>query len=171
MKAPLVLCVSLLAVFATAAIDEAAAIKAAMAHAGVKEVGQHALYAAPDEEDNRPIYEIRFHDGTTAYTYEISALDGTLLKANRRTLPKFAGTVTPQTQTGDIGAERAKAMALADVKPTGTPDRLKVERDFERGRLVYEVEFRVGNVEYEYVIDASNGTILKREAERKRGLL
>lgn len=171
MNAPLMLCVSLFAAFvATAAIDEAAAVKAAMTHAGVKEVGAHALYAAPDEEDGHPIYEIRFHDGTTAYAYEVSALDGTLLKANRRALPKPAVAVTPQAQTGDVGAERVKAVALADVKATGTPSRIKVERDFEQGRLVYEVEFRLGNVEYEYVIDASNGTILKREAERKRGL-
>lgn len=168
-KTTLALCATLLAALGAAAIDEATAIKTAMAHAGVKDVGPNALYAAPDEDNGRPVYDIRFHNGATAYAYEVSALDGTLLKANRRALPKPA--TADAAQPGDIGPERAKALALADVKTEGKPGRVKVERDFEQGRLVYEVEFRVGNVEYDYVIDATTGAILQREAERTRGLL
>ena len=42
----------------------------------------------------------------------------------------------------------------------------KVDLDLERGVMVYEVEFRVGNMEYEYEINAKSGKILKAEKDR-----
>ena len=41
--------------------------------------------------------------------------------------------------------------------------RLKCELDREHGSYVYEVEFDVGRMEYEYEIDAYTGAILKSE--------
>ena len=43
---------------------------------------------------------------------------------------------------------------------------MDVELDEEDGKLVYEVEFKSGGMEYDYEIDAANGTILQQEAER-----
>lgn len=169
MRFPLLFASLLSVAVVSAAIDDATAAKAAMAHAGVKEVGLRALYAAPDEEDGRLIYDVRFHDGVSAYVYEVLAHDGSILKARRHALPKLA---EPRRKIGgDIGADRAKAVALADAKVVDAPLRVKVERDFERGRLVYEVEFRSGGQEHEYVIDAADGAILKRESERARAAL
>ena len=37
--------------------------------------------------------------------------------------------------------------------------------DDEDGKLVYEIEFKSGNMEYDYEIDARTGAILKHEAE------
>ena len=37
----------------------------------------------------------------------------------------------------------------------------KLERDFERGRKVYEIEFYFDGFEYECDIDAESGKILK----------
>ena len=42
---------------------------------------------------------------------------------------------------------------------------MDIELDDEDGTLVYEVEFKSGNMEYDYEIDAASGTILKHEAE------
>ena len=39
------------------------------------------------------------------------------------------------------------------------------ELDDEDGRLIYEVEFKSGNMEYSYEINAATGAILKHEAE------
>lgn len=168
MRHALALCAILLTAIAAAAIDGTSAAKVAMAHAGVKSVGPHALYAAPDEEDGRLIYDVRFHDGAFAYAYEVSAIDGSILKTRRQALPKPSPS---GLQGGDVGAERAKAVAVADAKPEREPRRIKVERDIERGRPVYEVEFHVGNVAYEYTIDAADGAILNRETERKHSIL
>ncbi|MCI8485511.1 MAG: hypothetical protein HFH41_14415, partial [Lachnospiraceae bacterium] len=46
---------------------------------------------------------------------------------------------------------------------------LEVEFDSEDGIMVYEVEFYVGTVKYEYDIDARTGQVVKFEAEDKGG--
>ena len=44
--------------------------------------------------------------------------------------------------------------------------KLKTKRDFEDGRLEYEVEFVKDGWEYEYSIDAATGQVLKFEKEK-----
>ena len=46
---------------------------------------------------------------------------------------------------------------------------LKTELDFEDGVMVYEVEFVADGYEYEYEIDAADGTVRKSERERDDG--
>ena len=41
----------------------------------------------------------------------------------------------------------------------------KTELDYDDGRQKYEIEFRVGNMEYEYEIDATSGNVLKAEKD------
>ena len=66
----------------------------------------------------------------------------------------------------DIGYAKAKSIALshAGVRENKAHD-MDIELDDEDGRLVYEVEFKSGNMEYAYEIDASSGAVLKHEAE------
>ena len=66
----------------------------------------------------------------------------------------------------DIGYAKAKSIALnhAGVSESKAYD-MDIELDDEDGTLVYEVEFKSGNMEYDYEIDAASGTILKHEAE------
>ena len=42
---------------------------------------------------------------------------------------------------------------------------MKLESLLEDGILVYEVEFKSGNMEYDYEINAATGAILKHESE------
>ena len=42
---------------------------------------------------------------------------------------------------------------------------MDIELDDENGKLVYEVEFKSGNMEYDHEIDAVSGTVLEHEAE------
>lgn len=42
---------------------------------------------------------------------------------------------------------------------------MDIDLDDEDGRLIYEVEFKSGNMEYDYKIDASSGAVLKHESE------
>ncbi len=63
-----------------------------------------------------------------------------------------------------IGSEAAEAAALSHAgvdssKATVT----KTDFDLENGRMVYEIEFWVGSVEYEYDVDAQSGEIVKSE--------
>ena len=72
-------------------------------------------------------------------------------------------TPTPQQP---LTAEEAEAIALAHSGLTREEvvfDRTETDR--EDGRQVFEVEFRKGNWEYSYEIDAETGKILEWEKE------
>ena len=66
----------------------------------------------------------------------------------------------------DIGYAKAKSIALnhAGLSENEAYD-MEIELDDEDGTLVYEVEFKSGNMEYDYEIDAAAGAIFKHEAE------
>ena len=72
----------------------------------------------------------------------------------------------PSDAAQDIGYARAKFIALnhAGVSENQAYD-MDIELDDEDGTLVYEIEFKSGNMEYDYEIDAASGAILKHEAE------
>ena len=40
-----------------------------------------------------------------------------------------------------------------------------MERDYDDGRLEYDVEFDYGHLEYEYTIDGATGAILEYEVD------
>lgn len=65
-----------------------------------------------------------------------------------------------------IGKDRAKSAAFtgAGVKAADVRE-LEIERDREKGVMIYEVSFRVGNTEYECKVDALTGKLLKVEKE------
>lgn len=66
----------------------------------------------------------------------------------------------------DIGMEAAKKIALGKAGLTEQNGSWKKEkRDRENGRIVYELEFVSGNVEYEFEIDAQHGKILEYQQD------
>ena len=67
---------------------------------------------------------------------------------------------------GDIGVQAAQQAALthAGVAAADTYE-LKVERDWDDGRLEYEVEFKSAGYEYEYKIDGASGAVLEFERD------
>lgn len=62
--------------------------------------------------------------------------------------------------------DKAQEIALnhAGVK-AGDAYEFEAELDHDDGVTVYEIEFKSGNMEYEYKIDAYTGAILEHEAE------
>ena len=74
---------------------------------------------------------------------------------------------TDASTTKSIGRDEALSIALknAGIK-SSQAKKVKVEKDRENGRTIYEVEFTADGYEYEYEIDASSGKILKKEKER-----
>ena len=74
------------------------------------------------------------------------------------------GAAAANTQTSEISVERAKQIALSDAGVSGASF-TTVELDTDDGVRVYEIEFKVGNVEYDYDIDASSGAIISSSSE------
>ncbi len=83
--------------------------------------------------------------------------------------PATAKTVAPLKVTGVAsGVTKSQALDIA-LKDAGydMEDTLytKVKKDRDDGMEVYEVEFRVGFVEYEYEIEVASGQIISSEID------
>ena len=82
------------------------------------------------------------------------------------TLTLTGGLLAGCGSGNDIGQDAAKEAAFADAQVSeDDTSRLRVSKDRDDGRSIYEVEFTVGNTEYNYDIDASDGSILTTETE------
>ena len=135
-----------------------AAKSAALKHAGLST----AVFtkAERDYDDGRLEYELEFHTDSAAYEVTVDAATGRVLDYEKENLRGGTGST-------DIGAQAAKAAALKHAGLSeGQVQELQVEWDSEHGRAVYEVEFKSGGMEYEYVIDAATGAVLNHETER-----
>ena len=134
-----------------------AAKSAALKHAGLST----AVFtkAERDYDDGRWEYELEFHTDSAAYEVTVDAATGRVLDYEKENLRGGTGST-------DIGAQAAKAAAL---KHAGLSESqvagLRSERDYDDGRLEYEVEFRSGGMEYEYTIDGASGAILEYEKD------
>ena len=153
----------------------------ALAHAGLSNDKVSFVKAQLDNEDGVKVYDVEFYSGNVEYDYEISVADGTIISADQDienySIPAPASTAAPEVtaapestaaptvaQTSGISAEKAKQIALSHAG-VGAATFTKVELDTDDGIKVYEIEFKVGNVEYEYDINASNGAIIKSSSE------
>lgn len=155
-------------------IDQEAAKKAALDNAGLSESDVTNWKVERDWDNGRLEYEIEFWCGTTEYDCTVDGHTGSVLKcgidhheeynSGHHSDPHHGGTGTGGTASTDIGQEGAKAAALthAGVAESQTAG-MKVERDWDDGRLEYDVEFYVGRMEYEYTIDGATGAILEYE--------
>ena len=149
-------------------IGSAAAQSAALTHAGITSAQTTGLRAAGDYDDGLFVYEVEFWVGTTEYDYEIDGYTGNVISYQVKT-HTVAGGSGAGTGTGsgtDIGAAEAKAAALAaagitEDQATG----LRTERDYDDGRLIYEVEFWNGTTEYDYTINGYTGEVIAYDRE------
>ena len=124
----------------------------------------------PELDESPAHYEVEIRSQTgEEFEYKVDAYTGAILESKREAAD---GTEVPVVQpskpapTGDIGHAKAKSIALnhAGVSENKAYD-MEIELDDEDGTLVYEVEFKSGNMEYSYEINAATGAILKHEAE------
>ena len=158
-------------------IEKAKAI--ALAHAGLSQDKVSFVKAELDYEDGIKVYDIEFYSGNVEYDYEISVADGSIISADRDIenysipTPEPAPEVTAapaetaaptKAAVSGISTEKAKQIALSHAG-VGSANFTKVQLDTEDGIRVYEIEFKVGNVEYEYDIDASTGAIVSSSSE------
>lgn len=159
----------------SAYIGESAAKTAALNHAGVKESSTKYCNAWLEWDDGRPeCYEVEFMVNNTRYEYKIALTSATVLESEQETYSNSSSTTGTSTYSGttsgsssaDIGESAAKAAALkhaglSESQVTG----MKVQRDRDDGRLEYEIEFWSGSTEYDYTINAADGTVLGADKE------
>ena len=148
------------------ATGEEAAKSAAFTHAGVSAADAAAVRCKLDWEDGRQVYDIEFWVGSTEYDYEIDASTNAVLESKQEQNSRPGGTAAQQPGSF-IGEEAAKSAALSHAGISAADaGYVQCELDEDDGRWIYELEFRVGGVEYEYEIDASSGAVVQAEQDR-----
>ena len=116
-------------------------------------------------EDNKLVYDVEFYSGNVEYDYDIDAVSGAIVSADKD-IENYVIPAQPSTeaQASEISVEKAKQIALSHAG-VGSARFTKAKIDYENGVKVYEIEFKVGNMEYEYDINVVNGAIVSSSAE------
>ena len=172
-------------------IGQEEAEKIAFQDAGIQETDTSRLRVSREQDDGRKSYEIEFDAGNKEYSYEIQASGGTILSSDVETIqqniqtenqqaaqnPQTAETQQPaenqqtteapafQTPTPAVSEADAKKAAL-DRVPGAAEQDLRMELEYDDGRYIYEGDIYYQQKEYEFEIDANNGSFLKWSEER-----
>lgn len=129
------------------------------------------LYSEVDPElDEIPAhYEVELTSETgEEFEYKIDAYTGTVLESKREGGKGTSAGQLPQLPSPDqIDYAKIKAKVL---KYLGLSENISCDMDvkleIEDGKLVYEVEFKAGKLEYSFKFDATTGALLHHEVER-----
>lgn len=131
------------------------------------------LYSEVDPElDEIPAhYEVELTSETgEEFEYKIDAYTGTILESKREG-EKGTGTSAgqlpqlPSPDQLDYAKIKAKVLKYLGLSENISCD-MDVKLEIEDGKLVYEVEFKAGKMEYSFKFDATTGALLKQEIEK-----
>ncbi len=140
--------------------------KIALDNAGLKADEVTIVKEGYEAENGRAEYEIEFFKGNAEYDYEIDAQTGKINSFDQEIETKYTKPAANDSAVKKISEDKALEIAL-DHAGYKKDDTLytQVKKDFEDGQEVYEVEFRVGFVEYNYNISVTNGQIVDFEID------
>ena len=120
------------------------------------------------DDDGDSLYPLTYDGNTYLPAQQLASAVGYNATSddNSVSLTKKVAATSTRTSSTDIGAEKAKEIALqhAGVSASNAVF-VKAERDYDDGRLTYDVDFYAGNKEYDYEILAADGTILSYDAD------
>ena len=182
--------------FKSTLITKAEAKSIALKDAGLSEAEASALRVRFEFDDGRFQYEVDFYNNGTEYEYLIQAKNGEIIakdidgkgngnpdmqdagnqpsadenssvqpREDAENQPAANGNNTAQPQEDSL--DEAKAAALRDAGLSDSDVTFKkTELDHSHGTQVYDIEFYTSDIEYEYEIDASNGTVLEKNIEQ-----
>ena len=160
-------------------IGKDAAAYAAEQYAGTTAVDSVTAEVDSELDEFPAHYEVELHTAWGEFEYLVDAYTGKVISGQKDLLTTASTPSTPNVTTKpsdqkpdpsgtaqDIGYAKAKSIALnhAGVSENEAYD-MDIELDDEDGILVYEVEFKSGNMKYDYEINAATGAILKHESE------
>ena len=147
----------------TGTVDEAAAQKIALEHAGVKAADATITKSKLDYEDGRQVYDIEWYAGGAKYDYEIATDTGEIISSayEEKTMGADSRNVT-------VSEADAKKTALDRVSGATDKDLYEWKLDYDDGRPEYEGKIIYGGTEYEFTIDASTGSVMEWDAEKFR---
>lgn len=156
-------------------IGEARAKEIALQNAGVKEADVTFKKVKLDMDDKGAVYEIEFFSNNMVheYEYEINAVTGEIINhtealedSNESDKSDDKNMNNQNTSNNYIGNDKAQQIALDNAGLTRDQvNSFKIELEREDGGWEYKVEFKYGEKEYEYKINATNGSIIEKSID------
>lgn len=133
------------------------ALEIALAHAGVQKGAVKDIEVELDFKRGIMVYEVEFKTGGMEYEHLINAITGEIIE-DKQKLDDDDDITVPENA---INAQKARGIALehAGVAAENVTD-FEIDLDRKNGVTVYEVEFRAGDTEYDYVINAQTGEVI-----------
>ena len=119
-----------------------------------------------DRENGRMVYEGEIYYNGQEYEFDIDAVTGDIVKWKVEGVSNnspYANSNANNSQ--NITIEKAKSIALAQVRGANQSHFGKIELDHDHGRAIYEIEIFYNNSKYEFDIDASTGEIVGTEVK------
>lgn len=117
-------------------------------------------------DDGVKMYEIEFDANGYEYEYKIHAISGEILKHKREQKDDQDKNDEKEESTEYISKNRAKEIALKHAGVNAKDAKFDgIDFDIDDGLASYELEFEVGENEYDYEIDAVTGEILDFEQD------
>ena len=133
------------------------ALEIALAHAGVQKGAVKDIEVELDFKRGIMVYEVEFKTGGMEYEHLINAITGEIIE-DKQKLDDDDDITVPENA---INAQKARGIALehAGVAAENVTD-FEIDLDRKNGVALYEVEFRAGDTEYDYVINAQTGEVI-----------
>lgn len=141
------------------------ALEIALAHAGVQKGAVKDIEVELDFKRGIMVYEVEFKTGGMEYEHLINAITGEIVEDKQKLDDDNDDVIVPENA---INAQKARGIALehAGVAAENVTD-FEIDLDRKNGVTVYEVEFRAGDTEYDYVINAQTGEVVSFKKKRE----
>lgn len=149
----------------------------ALEHAQVDSSQVAYIFAKPDYDDGRLVYDVEFFTNDyKEYDYEISREDGSILSFDFDAEYSFDREAYRNREGADranrtrpeasITAEQAKETALKQAGLDASQvSYIEAHLDYDDGRAVYEGKFFSGELEYEFDVDGTTGNLIDWDVE------
>lgn len=141
------------------------ALEIALAHAGVQKGAVKDIEVELDFKRGIMVYEVEFKTGGMEYEHLINAITGEIIE-DKQKLDDDDDITVPENA---INAQKARGIALehAGVAAENVTD-FEIDLDRKNGVALYEVEFRAGDTEYDYVINAQTGEVISFKKKQEK---
>ena len=144
-----------------AVLTEEDAKNIALTDAGVTEADVTGIRIKLDTDHGVQEYEVEFYAGNLEYDYDIDAATGQIRSKDTDIEEDFS-----TIQTNGVTITEADAIALVLEKVPGAAEAdIRIHLDNDDGRTVYEGSLVLDQTEYDFEIDAENGSFLAWEQE------
>lgn len=128
---------------------------ASIALAEVSGATENDIRIHKDTDDGRNIYEGSIYYDGVEYDFEIDAQSGQIIDWSS----EMDDDRWINAGNDMISVEEASAIALAEVEGASEND-LRIHKDFDDGRNIYEGSIYYNGVEYDFEIDGQSGQII-----------